>query len=205
VPLNGVINGGIIATAGNLVFQGQNTGKFTAYAADTGKKLWDFDAQNGILGNAITYMVGGVQYVTVITGFRSSFPNKPNWDYKQQKRRVLTFKLGGQAKLPRAVFTEDPIQDDPKFIVDAKKASIGAGVYNTSCVICHGGGMVSGGAAPDLRKSPVPLDPDAFKAVVHDGALMSRGMGRFAHLSDAELEGLRHYIRQRAREAMASK
>ncbi len=29
---------------------------------------------------------------------------------------------------------------------------------------------------------------------------MSRGMGSFAQLSDAELEGLRHYIRQRARE-----
>jgi len=36
--------------------------------------------------------------------------------------------------------------------------------------------------------------------VVHDGALMARGMGSFAQLSDADLEGLRHYIRQRARE-----
>ena len=205
VPLNGVINGGIIATAGNLIFQGQNTGQFTAYAADSGQKLWSFDAQNGILGNAITYTVGGVQYVTVITGFRSSFANKPNWDYKQQKRRVLTFKLGGQAKLPRAVFTDEPVQDDPKFIVDAKKAAIGAGVYNSSCVICHGGGMISGGAAPDLRKSAVPLDVDAFRAVVHDGALMSQGMGKFGHLSDADLEGLRNYIRQRARETNQAK
>ena len=36
--------------------------------------------------------------------------------------------------------------------------------------------------------------------MVRGGALMSRGMGRFAHLSDAEVEGLRHFIRQRARE-----
>ncbi len=150
-------------------------------------------------------MVGGVQYVTVITGFRSSFANTPNWDYTQQKRRVLTFRLGGQSKLPKAVFADVPIQDDPKFMVDAKKASVGAAIYNSSCVICHGAGMTSGGAAPDLRKSAVPLDADAFKAVVHDGASMSRGMGKFGDLSDAELEGLRHYIRQRARETMASK
>jgi quinohemoprotein ethanol dehydrogenase len=65
--------------------------------------------------------------------------------------------------------------------------------------------MVSGGAAPDLRKSAVPLDADAFKAVLHDGALMSRGMGRFSQLSDEQLEGLRNYIRQRARETKQSK
>ena len=205
VPLNGVINGGIIATGGNLIFQGQNTGEFTAFAADTGQKLWSFNAQNGILGNAITYTVGGVQYVTVITGFRSSFANKPNWDYTQQKRRVLTFRLGGQAKLPKATFADLPIQDDPKFAIDPKKAAIGAGIYNSSCVICHGAGMISGGAAPDLRKSAVPLDADAFKAVVHDGVLMPRGMGRFSQLSDEQLEGLRNYIRQRARETMQSK
>ena len=60
--------------------------------------------------------------------------------------------------------------------------------------------MMAGGAAPDLRKSAVPMDADTFRAVVHDGALMARGMGSFAQLSDADLEGLRHYIRQRARE-----
>lgn len=65
--------------------------------------------------------------------------------------------------------------------------------------------MMAGGAAPDLRKSPVPLDADAFRAVLHDGALMQRGMGRFANLTDEELEGLRHYIRQRARETMPKK
>ena len=54
----------------------------------------------------------------------------------------------------------------------------------------------------DLRESGIPLDADTFRSVVHDGALMSRGMGAFAELSDAELEGLRHYIRQRARATM---
>ncbi len=200
VPQPGVFNGGTMATGGNLVFQGTNDGRFNAYSASTGRKLWSFDAQNGMLGAPISYAVGGKQYVSIITGFRSSFPNIPNWDYAQQQRRVLTFTIGGARALPPFEQVDLPIQDDPQFAIDPAKAKLGAGIYNSSCVICHGVGMMAGGAAPDLRKSGVPLDPEAFKAVVHDGALMARGMGAFAQLSDEDLDGLRHYIRQRARD-----
>jgi quinohemoprotein ethanol dehydrogenase len=200
VKENGTSNGGVIATAGGLVFQGQNTGQFTAFAAADGKKLWSFDAQDGILGNAITYSVHGKQYVTVITGFRWIFRNNPHWDYSQQKRRVLTFALGGTAKLPKAEFTENPVQDDPAFKIDPEKAKIGEQIFTASCSICHGVSAISGGTAPDLRKSGVPLDAATFEAVVHDGAIMERGMPKFGNLSGAELEGLRHYIRQRARD-----
>ncbi|MBH1991302.1 MAG: PQQ-binding-like beta-propeller repeat protein [Sphingomonadaceae bacterium] len=205
VPQPGVFNGGTMATGGNLVFQGTNDGSFNAYSAANGRKLWAFDAQNGMLGAPISYSVGGKQYVSIITGFRSSFANSPNWDYTQQRRRVLTFAVGGNKALPPFEMVDQPIQDDPAFIVDTDKAKIGAGIYNSSCIICHGSGMMAGGAAPDLRKSGVPLDADTFKAVVHDGALMARGMGSFAQLSDADLEGLRHYIRQRARDTAPKK
>lgn len=200
IPQPGTFNGGVLATGGNLVFQGQNTGDFAAYRATDGLKLWSFFAQNGILSAPISYTVNGQQYVTVIASFRSSFANSPNWDYRQQNRRVLTFKLGGRAKLPKLEMVPEEIVDDPAFQVDPAKATVGAGIYSVNCVICHGGGMIAGGAAPDLRKSPIPLDKDAFDSVVRDGSSMERGMGRFANLSEAELEGLRHYIRQRARE-----
>jgi len=205
IPQPGTFNGGVLATGGHLIFQGLNTGDFAAYNADSGEKLWSFDARNGILSAPISYTVGGKQYVTVIASFRSSFPNSPNWDYRQQERRVLTFALGARGKLPPHQRVDEPIQDDPAFIVDPRKAAVGAGIYNIGCNICHGGGMMAGGAAPDLRKSAVPLDAEAFRAVVHDGALMQRGMGRFENLTDDELEGLRHYIRQRARETMPKK
>lgn len=200
IPQPGTFNGGVLATGGNLVFQGQNSGDLGAYRATDGLKLWSFFAQNGILSAPISYSVGGVQYVTVIASFRSSFANSPNWDYRQQKRRVLTFRLGGKARLPKFEMVAEDFPDDTAFEIDPKKAAIGAGIYGTSCVICHGGGMIAGGAAPDLRKSPIPLDKDAFWSVVHDGALMDRGMGKFDNLSDAEIEGLMHYIRQRARD-----
>ncbi|BAV63658.1 PQQ-dependent dehydrogenase, methanol/ethanol family [Sphingobium cloacae] len=200
IPQPQVFNGGTLATGGNLVFQGTNDGNFNAFSATTGRKLWSFPAQNGILSAPISYSVDGKQYITVLTGFRSSFPNSPNWDYAQQSRRVLTFTIGGTKVLPKVEMADMPIQDDPAFVVDPAKAKIGAGIYNTSCVICHGVGMMAGGAAPDLRKSGVPLDADTFRSVVHDGALMARGMGAFGQLTDAELEGLRHYIRLQARE-----
>lgn len=200
IPQPGVFNGGTMTTAGNLVFQGLNDGNFVAYLANSGRKIWSFPAQNGILGNAITYMVGKKQYVTVLTGFRSTTANTPNWDYSQQKRRVLTFVLDGKRKLPSFKATEFPIRDDPAFIVEPAKSAHGSVIYNSSCVICHGFGMVSGGAAPDLRKSAIPMDTNAFTSVVRDGALMPRGMPRFDEFTDEDLDGIRQYIRQRARE-----
>lgn len=205
IPEPGVFNGGVLATGGGLLFQGLNTGKLVAIDAATGKQLWNFDAQDGILSAPISFRVGGRQYVTVIASYRSSFANTPNWDYRQQQRRVLTFALDGKAALPPFAPQDEPLPDDPGTPIDTAKAGIGAAVYNQSCVICHGVGMMAGGAAPDLRKSSVPLDADAFAQVVHDGALMARGMPGFANLSKGELEGLRLYIRQRARETAAAK
>lgn len=204
-PEPDMFGGGILSTGGNLVFQGQVSGEFVAYTADKGQKIWAFDAQNGILGAPISYMVGNTQYVTVIASFRSSYPSNPKWDYRQQRRRVLTFALDGKATLPPAEVIAGEIVDDPDFKIDDAKAAIGGRVYNSSCIVCHGAGMMAGGAAPDLRESTVPLDRDSFRAVVHEGALLSRGMGAFGNLSDEELEGLRHYIRQRARATMPGK
>jgi quinohemoprotein ethanol dehydrogenase len=45
----------------------------------------------------------------------------------------------------------------------------------------------------------VPLSAEAFKAIVQGGALETRGMPKFEEYSEAELEALRHYLRERAR------
>jgi quinohemoprotein ethanol dehydrogenase len=68
---------------------------------------------------------------------------------------------------------------------------------------CHGVGAISGGAAPDLRASPIPLEANAFKAVVSGGGLLSRGMPKFDELSDDQLLSIRHYIRAQAMSAAA--
>ena len=74
----------------------------------------------------------------------------------------------------------------------------------THCPLCHGVGLGSGGTAPDLRKSQVPLSREAITAVLHDGALVPMGMPKFDELTPEQIEGLQHFIRQKAREAIAS-
>ncbi|MBL0901233.1 MAG: PQQ-binding-like beta-propeller repeat protein, partial [Reyranella sp.] len=64
-----VWNGGALATAGDLVFQGTATGEFAAYDARNGRRLWRFDAQRGISSAPISYAVDGRQYVSVLVGW----------------------------------------------------------------------------------------------------------------------------------------
>jgi quinohemoprotein ethanol dehydrogenase len=207
IPLTGMQNGGTLSTAGNLVFQGQVTGEFTAYAADTGNELWSFDAQVGIGAQPITYLAGGKQYVTIIAGWRgvgvSGLPRE--WNYYQQRRRVLTFVLDGEAALPAIADDEElPFVDDPSFRVDAAKATLGRSVLHRNCHVCHGPGLISGGAAPDLRRAQSPLTLAGLTAVLHDGSLRSRGMPQYEEMPAAEIEALQHYIRQETRAAIAA-
>ena len=53
------MNGGVLSTAGNIVFQGTPSGTFDAYEAKTGKKLWSYDTRSVIHGGPSTVMVGG--------------------------------------------------------------------------------------------------------------------------------------------------
>jgi PQQ-dependent dehydrogenase (methanol/ethanol family) len=60
--------GGILATAGGLVFTGEGNGKFAAYNSSTGKELWSFRAGAGVNAPPSSYMVGGKQYIVVGAG-----------------------------------------------------------------------------------------------------------------------------------------
>jgi len=60
--------GGVLATAGDLVFNGEGNGYFRAFDARTGKKLWEYQAGAGVNAPAVSYMVGGKQYVAVAAG-----------------------------------------------------------------------------------------------------------------------------------------
>jgi quinohemoprotein ethanol dehydrogenase len=72
--------------------------------------------------------------------------------------------------------------------------------YAANCMVCHGVDAMSGGAAPHLLRSPVPLDRAAFNVVVREGGLLANGMPSYPELTDEQVNGLMHYFRQRARE-----
>src|SRR5262252_9311015 len=60
--------GGILATAGGLVFAGEGNGRFRAYDSKNGKVLWTFNAGAGVNAPPSSYAVGGKQYVVVAAG-----------------------------------------------------------------------------------------------------------------------------------------
>ena len=60
--------GGILATAGGLVFTGEGNGQFKAYDAETGSTLWNFQAGAGVNAPPSSYSVEGKQYVVVGAG-----------------------------------------------------------------------------------------------------------------------------------------
>ncbi len=60
--------GGVLATAGGLVFNGEANGWFKAFDSKSGKELWKFNAGAGVNAPAVSYMVNGKQYVAVAAG-----------------------------------------------------------------------------------------------------------------------------------------
>ncbi len=202
----GGVEGGVLSTHGGLVFQGRSDGKFAAMDASSGKMLWSADMGVGTQASPITYEIDGEQYVSILAGWggspmlMGSLGAKSGWVGRQYPRRLLTYKLDAKASLPTsppptATVTVSP---DGNFKVDHDKAERGKVTYATNCMLCHGTAAVAGGFAPDLRASQVPLDAAAFSSVVHDGALMPRGMPPFPEFDAAKLEDLRHYLRERA-------
>ncbi|MFL9961821.1 PQQ-dependent dehydrogenase, methanol/ethanol family [Paraburkholderia sediminicola] len=60
--------GGVLATAGGLVFNGEGNGLFRAFDSANGKKLWEFQCGAGVNAPAVSYTVHGKQYVAVAAG-----------------------------------------------------------------------------------------------------------------------------------------
>jgi PQQ-dependent dehydrogenase (methanol/ethanol family) len=60
--------GGVLATAGGLVFTGEGNGQFKAYDAETGAVLWNFQAGAGVNAPPSSYTVDGKQYIVVAAG-----------------------------------------------------------------------------------------------------------------------------------------
>jgi PQQ-dependent dehydrogenase (methanol/ethanol family) len=194
-------NGGTLATAGNLVFQGTAHGDFEAYSADKGTKLWQIQTHRGIMAGPMTYRVRGEQYVAVMAGFggASGVAGAPPFmKDKAPSGLILALKLGGRAKLPvhKLVSQNVPSPSSERF--SAAQVATGASYYFTYCVICHGG-MVN----PNLPRSPVIADKDAFQQIVIKGAFAPNGMPSFApYLKPEEAEGVRAYLNQQAREIL---
>jgi quinohemoprotein ethanol dehydrogenase len=201
-------NGGVLSTAGNLVFEGVASGHFEAYRADNGRKLWSFDAQTGVMAGPVSYTVKGQQYVAVVAGWGGVFPLVTGEISFKSGRvrnisRVLAFTLNGKASLPPTPKFEEPALDPPPATADGIAVKNGERIFQRYCAACHGDVAVGGGVLPDLRYSKT-LANDRWFDIVLGGSLRKVGMVSFAkELSRKDAEDIRSYVISRAHQSLA--
>ncbi|MCB1696237.1 MAG: PQQ-dependent dehydrogenase, methanol/ethanol family [Halioglobus sp.] len=198
-------NGGILSTAGNLVFQGNSSGQFVAYRADTGEQLWSFDAQTGVVAPPVSFRLDGTQYVAVVAGWGGALAliggDALTAGPIPNRSRLLVFKLDGKAVLPPAV-AKTLVIDPPELTASPEQVALGFKEFSTYCVFCHGDGAVSGGATPDLRA----LTPDKhamWDSIVLGGLHWQYGMVGFGgELSKEQADAIHAYVIERAHFAL---
>ena len=66
--------GGVMTTAGGLVFTGTPEGKFIAFDAENGEELWSFQTGSGIVGQPVTWEQDGEQYIAIASGWGGAVP-----------------------------------------------------------------------------------------------------------------------------------
>ena len=205
VPHRWFVNGGTLATAGDLVFQGDIDGVLTAYDAQNGKKLWSFDAGESIIAPPISYRVNGAQYVAVMSGFGGAggLIGKLVPEHPRRNGRLLVFKLGGNATLQRVA---DPVPAviDVSGVTSTGDPAAGALEYVSTCSGCHGANA-SNPYIADLRRSAALHDSKVWQSIVIDGALKDQGMVSFkAILTPQQAENIRAYVLRQARLGQAN-
>lgn len=206
VPYPMMSNGGTLATAGNLVFQGTTHGQVRAYAADTGKQLWATDVSSGVVAGPISYSVKGEQYIAFNVGWGGAFPL--TFGALAERARVVpdsrlyVFKLDGKTPMPPVRRREMLPPNPPEMTASAESVQAGSDLFRNHCGACHGLGAVGSNIIPDLRY----LNQDKhiqFQDIVR-GSRSHLGMPPFGgKLSPEEVENIRAYLIKRAHDLKA--
>jgi len=193
----GVI-GGVLATGGGLVFQGDPNGYLNAYAADTGERKVALNLGTSMLAAPITYRVNGVQYIAVVAGYGGGGviqgapldPATAAYRYGNEGR-IIAMKLDGAVPALPPLRTDAPLAELPARPTDSRQIGQGEVLYNRFCSRCH---VFGRGNLPDLRR----LDPGThalFEAIVLQGLYAPKGMGRFDDvLSPADAAAVHAYL-----------
>ncbi|MCB1671215.1 MAG: PQQ-dependent dehydrogenase, methanol/ethanol family [Pseudomonadales bacterium] len=199
---------GVLSTAAGLVFQGNRSGEFVAYDDMTGERIWSTFTQAGVMAAPSTFEVDGQQHIALLVGSPALPSEGPGAAAattlaSSNNSRLLVFKIGGTAELPRVPVesASDIDFDIPQ--TDAPNEVIAAGetAYTRTCAVCHGDAGISlrPDTYPDLRQSSRMISEQDWSAVVLEGELQEQGMISFANvLQDGEAEAIRAYIISRA-------
>ena len=189
-------DGGVLSTAGGLVFQGDAAGNLNVYKAEDGTRLASVALGTGVMAAPATYRVAGVQYVVVMAGFGGNFVNYPLPEksaafHYDNEGRVIALKIGGGAvpmpkELSVSPFPQPPAREGP-----AERIAAGEVLYNRFCGRCH---QLGRGVLPDLRRL-TPAKHEVFYEIVLNGLLRANGMARWDDvLSRKDAEAIHAYI-----------
>lgn len=188
--------GGVLATAGNLVFMANGSGKvLSAYDARTGAKLWSFDAETAVYAAPISYELHGVQYIAASVGGAVQ-----GGYFAPTNARMLVFALGGKAVLPKPLPYTPRQLNPPPLTASAGVVTRGGELYSQYCSVCHGiDGRQARSSFPNLTVTPLLWTQDGFDAVVLQGVRTDKGMGSFAaDLKPEDAVAIREYLISRA-------
>jgi quinohemoprotein ethanol dehydrogenase len=187
-------NGGTLTTAGNLVFQGTADGRFIAYNATTGEKLWESPTGSGVVAAASTYMLDGKQYVSIAVGWGGVFGIAVRATELRSPGTVYTFAVDGKAPLPTFVKYQTEgllagVKYDPKDVPD------GTNIYVAACATCHGvPGIHNGGNVRNLGYVPKETIEN-LKDFVFKGPFRDQGMPDFTgKLTEADVTKIAAFI-----------
>ncbi len=197
-------NGGTLATKSGIVFQGNGMGTFDAYDSETGQLLWSKNIQTSIIAPPVTFEVDGEQYLAILagTGGADTFGGDQlglSTDYMASLKygnlgRLLAFKLGGTAELPKLELIDRTIPEQPILISTDYDIQRGTELYGQYCAMCHGSAVRAGSNIPDLRMMSEESHK-LFKEIVYNGMLKENGMSSFSDvLSEKDVESIYHYI-----------
>ena len=192
------VPGGTLATAGQLVFQGNGPGRFSAFDAENGKERWGVYVGIDVMAPPVTYAIDGEQYVAVLAGVGGSHGNHMSKFEHENAGRVLAWKLGGDAALPPLNPRPAREVSVPRMDVEPSVIERVSDLYAQTCFACHGVGTHASGLIPDLKTASAATHAQ-WDDIVRGGLRSFAGMPGFADaLSEEDARAIQAYVLDRA-------
>ena len=189
--------GGTLSTGAGLVFYGKNS-RLVAANVENGEIVWEYETYSGIAAAPVSYVLDGEQYIAVAAGFMGGLfaeagPVLHGWKLPNIPR-LLVFKLGASQQLPVPEKVSREMPEPPPVTASAEVIGHGEVIFQRHCSYCHGDGLRTGGATPDLRRSSAQIH-SIWQQIVREGVLAPAGMVGFAdYLSEDDAEAIRQYV-----------
>ena len=185
--------GGMLATAGGLVFRGNDSGS---------SPMPRTTAENSGRRRTCTRASSPARSASRSTACSTSLSSRA------ARPATTTRRLFAVARVPPrrdraiaagAAFTPPPLNPPPS-VASAEEIARGRELYDASCVLCHddpgnAGGLFRRGLFPDSGVLARARGSEAFNAIVLDGARAANGMASFSDVLDADgAEAIRAYL-----------